>query len=816
MQNFYKWRMVIGLVCFFLIMKATQAQLPSSATLFNKDWTFYKGDIFNIDSLDELPDSAWKSVSLPHDWSIQAGFSPSWASATGYLPGGVGWYKKRFMLNHGETGLLQYIYFGGIYKNSKVWLNGHELGERPNGFSSFFYNMTPYLRANGQNELLVFVDHSKYADSRWYTGSGMNRNVYLLSLPQVHIPIWGVAASTQMDNKMKAQVRLQITVQNQTKQLNTVVIENKLVDGNGAAVAFSKQMVALASGENIIVDTSLLVSKPALWSVDHPYLYTLETTLKSKGKLTEVFKTPLGIRHLRFTADSGLFLNGENIKLKGVCIHDDAGCFGTAVPMGVWQERLALLKAAGCNAIRMSHNPHAKALYDLCDRMGFLVIDEAFDEWELGKHKWITGWNNGVPGTDGYHEDFKQWWQKDLGDMIRRDQNHPSVIMWSIGNEIDYPNDPYSDKILNEGHYPQIYGSGFMGDHPDAARLGRISHELALFTRSMDSTRPVTAALAAVMMSDKAGYTGNLDIAGYNYQEYRYEKDHKEFPNRIIYGSENGHGYDGWQAVANHSYIMGQFLWTGIDYLGEANKWPGHGNEAGLIDLADFKKPEYYFRASLWSANPMIYIGTSKPYRHLNLRKGRHGMAQKNWNYQKGDSVNVYCYTNCSKATLLLNDTSLGTKCQNDSTHVIMWRIAYQPGKLLVKGVQNGKTVTDEIHTYDREDHIQASCHELAGLPEEKKIYAIDMQVVDKSGYDVPTDSIRMMVKVRGGGQLLGLENGNIADSETYGGNSRRVFNGRLRAYVEQDAPTRVIQIVISSAENQKVSLKPTKFEIKP
>jgi len=798
----------------FMTIQVAQAQLPAESRLFNEGWSFHKGDFSSTALAEQQSDSAWEPVMLPHDWSIRSGFSNDWGSATGYLPGGIGWYRKRFNLQEGKSALNHYIYFGGVYKHSKVWLNGHKLGERPSGFSSFFYNLTPYLNPHGENELLVRVDHTDFADSRWYTGSGIYRDVYLTSVPSVHIPIWGVSVSTTSVIESKAMIHLQISVDNASKESSVVQIENALVNAEGITVATSHQKAIVASGGSILSDTTLSLIRPNLWSVDRPYLYTLETRLKSKGKILNVFKTPVGIRELRYTSDSGLFLNGENIKLKGVCVHDDAGCFGTAVPMAVWRERLSLLKSAGCNAIRMSHNPHATGLYALCDQMGFLVIDEAFDEWELGKHKWITGWNDGTPGTDGYHSDFKKWWKRDLGDMIKRDRNHPSIIMWSIGNEIDYPNDPYSDKVLSEGHYPQIYGSGFMDSHPGATALGRISRELATYTRSIDAARPVTAALAAVMVSDKVGYTDNLDVAGYNYQEYRYEKDHNDFPNRVIYGSENGHGYNAWLAVVEHPYIMGQFLWTGIDYLGEASKWPSHGNEAGLIDLAGFKKPEYYFRQSLWSEKPMIYIGTSKPFKRLNLRNGRHGMARPVWNYEKGDSVNVYCYTNCEKATLFLNNTSLGTSYQNDSTHVIMWRVAYLPGKLTVRAQKDGREVADEISTHGKVDHISAQSHVLEGLPGEKKMYAVDLQIADSSGIPVPVDSIQLSIKVLGGGRLIGLENGNISDSETYGRDKRQTYQGRLRAYVEPVVPGQRIKVVVCSATEQHSTIKALEFEI--
>jgi beta-galactosidase/beta-glucuronidase len=328
-----------------------------------------------------------------------------------------------------------------------------------------------------------------------------------------------------------------------------------------------------------------------LWSVDHPALYQLTVSLIENGKTIDHYSEAVGIRSIRLDADSGFFLNGANLKLKGVCIHDDAGALGVAVPEAVWRRRLITLKEVGCNSLRMSHNPHADYMYKLCDELGFLVLDEAFDEWETGKNKWIKGWNAGTPGKDGYHEYFKDWAAIDTRDMILRNYNHPSIIAWSIGNEIDYPNDPYSHEVLSTGNNPQIYGKGYLPDHPPASRLGELSKQLADVVRQYDTTRPVTAALAGVVMSNTTTYPENLDWVGYNYQEYRYAEDHAKYPSRIIYGSENGMALKAWNAVDSNQYISAQYLWTGIDYLGEAGRWPQRSNGAGLMDLAGFPKP---------------------------------------------------------------------------------------------------------------------------------------------------------------------------------------------------------------------------------
>ncbi|RYD87168.1 MAG: beta-galactosidase, partial [Sphingobacteriales bacterium] len=364
-----------------------------------------------------------------------------------------------------------------------------------------------------------------------------------------------------------------------------------LSTGSGKPAAQRSITVTVPAKGTIEKAVNLTISSPELWSADVPALYTLNVSLWQNGKKTDEWQDEVGIRKIHFDADKGFFLNDMPVKLKGVCIHDDAGALGVAVPPEVWVRRLRKLKTMGCNSIRMSHNPHADQLYSLCDKMGFLVMDEAFDEWEYGKNKWVEGWNVGTPANFGYHQYFKEWGERDVKDMVLRSRYHPSIIMWSIGNEIDYPNDPYTHPVLDSGRNPQIYGKGYLPEHPPVSRLSELSKKLADVVRSADKSRPVTAALAGVVMSNTTDYPDNLDLVGYNYQEYRYKDDHAKYPGRIIYGSENGMAVSAWNAVDSNEYISAQYLWTGIDYLGEAGKWPIRSNQAGLLDLAGFEKP---------------------------------------------------------------------------------------------------------------------------------------------------------------------------------------------------------------------------------
>lgn len=765
------------------ILIVLQSSLSAQMHLFNDHWIFHKGDVQGIEQA--MSDTAgWRSVTLPHDWSIEGPFSQQWASATAFLPGGIGWYEKTFTAPKDWKDKNIFIYFDGVYKNSTVWLNGHCLGNRPNGFIPFEYELTRYLNVSGKNVLRVKVDHSEFADSRWYTGSGIYRNVYLIVKNPVHIAKWGVQFSASQVSRANAVGNVKVWLQNRSSKTASLVMQAALKDASGNIAARSDGQIIIKPGDSIPSIIQLNVPHPQLWSVDNPALYSLNISVISKGKTIDTYNEKVGIRSMRIDADSGFFLNGKNIKLKGVCLHDDAGALGVAVPEAVWRRRLKLLKELGCNSIRMSHNPHADYMYKLCDEMGFLVLDEAFDEWELGKNKWIKGWNVGTPGKDGYHEYFKQWANIDLRDMILRNYNHPSIIAWSIGNEIDYPNDPYTSEVLNEGNNPQIYGKGYSKDHPSAQRLGILSGQLAAVVKANDTTRPVTAALAGVAMSNTTAYPDNLDWVGYNYQEYRYAKDHAAYPERKIYGSENGTSLQAWNAVDSNQYIPGQYLWTGVDYLGEAGRWPERSNRAGLIDLAGFPKPEYYFRQSLWSNNPMVYIGASG----LSDKEERGIWSQKNviptWNWKSGEKVLVSCFTNCREAELFLNGVSLGKKSLSAfPDRVIKWEVDYVPGKLEVLGYNNTKAVAGNLlQTAGAPALIHAAVEkDTAG---KTNLVHLIMTITDKNGIPVSDADNEITIDIKGNARLLGLESGSSASHEDYKSNKRKTYHGKLVAYL--------------------------------
>ncbi len=779
-----KKKIVSILVCLLCGLSMSARPLFGDARLFVNDWRFKLQDdaVIKLDANVEK----WRKVTLPHDWSVEGKYSYTFASATGYLPGGMGWYAKSFTVPQESKGKKVFIYFEGVYNRSKVYLNGHLLGERPNGYVSFMYDLTPYLKYGDEvNDLRVQVDHTKYNDSRWYTGSGIYRDVYLVTADPTHVDLWGTYCITENVTSKKADFVVQTTLRNEQDKKVKAQIELTLSEkATGKLVAQSKKSIGLVANDSVVVKQVMKVKSPKMWSIKNPQLYTLRTTLYVDGKQTETNEISTGVRTLRYDPNEGFFLNGENTKLKGVCIHHDAGCLGAAVPREVWKRRLERLQDMGCNAIRMSHNPQAPDVYELCDEMGFVVMDEAFDEWEYPKRKWVEGWNVGKPGYDGSADFFNEWCERDLRDMILRDRNHPSIIMWSIGNEVDYPNDPYSHPVLETGTINQPVHGGYLKDAPKAERLSEISAKLAKVVKTYDLSRPVTAALAGVIMSNHTDYPFNVDICGYNYTENRYELDHKTYPNRVIYGSETGRGVNEWKAVRDSKYIFAQFIWTGLDYLGESGRYPSRGLNTGMIDFAGFLKPEGYLRKVMWSEEPVAYVATTIPPRG---GRGYQRGAQPMWNYRDGMEIAAVASFNTPYARLVLNGKVVGEeRPYNSDTYMTSWVIPYEKGTLTVEGLNEEREVVTEytLKTTGRPDSIVAqvdndeiSCN--------RGVAQIEIQIVDENGLPVFLADNKIQCMTYGPIRLLGLESGSNSDMTDNKARSKRVHNGRLVAYIQ-------------------------------
>ena len=726
-------------------------------------WKFHRGEE-SMAFYKGFDDSAWRMVTVPHDASVECEFDKSNSSGTGYLPGGIMHYRKRFSLPEGlkEKGARVYITFEGVYNNSKVWFNSNYLGKRPYGYSTFTYDVTEFI--GDENVVSVMVNRTETADSRWYTGTGITRRVFITVCDKVSVLPDTLFITTPNVTKEEATVKIECAT------TLPATVTNTLLDKEGNTVATG-------------TDT-LTLSDPSLWSPDNPYLYTMKTCVLSDGEITDTILTPCGIRYFEFTPDKGFFLNGVHTKLKGVCVHHDAGCLGAAVPREVWYDRLVKLKECGTNALRTSHNPPDPTLLDLCDELGFITMDEAFDEWEGPKNKWWQGHNVYPPKRNGYFEDFPEWGEKDIKAMVCRDRNHPSIFMWSIGNEVDYPNDPYchpsfSSMTGNNDHNKPEIERMYDPNKPNAERLAVIARQLVKWVKECDTTRPVTAALAFPELSTNTGYFEALDIAGYNYKEHLYENDHKRFPSAVIYGSENSHSWQAWKAVRDNDYISGQFLWTGIDYMGEAHGWPIRSSMPGLLDMGGFKKPSWHFRKTLWDSTPYIYIFTREKRDENAPRRRPPRWFCEHWNFEEGTACEVIAYTNSPEAELFLNGKSQGVKKADNPDHgnMIVWELPFEKGEL--KAVINGSEYT--LKTTSLPVRIV-----LTPSSEAQSTIRVDASLLDKDNEKVNWSDTTLTAQISGlSYTIAGMENGAGFDVTPYSSLSRKIHNGNLVIYLK-------------------------------
>ncbi|OCB75846.1 glycoside hydrolase [Flavobacterium piscis] len=763
----------------------------------NDNWKFNLQDTPDAQK-QAYDDSKWQSVNVPHDWSVKGQLSPTLASCTGFLPGGIGWYRKSVTIPQSKTGEKVYLYFEGVYNRSEVFINGHSLGKRPNGYISFAYDATPYVKYGGENTISVRVDHSQSADSRWYTGSGIYRDVWLVYSNPVHIAQWGVYAYPEV-KKGTGTLNVEVEVENGSAGKSSLTVVNELISKDGKSVGKSSSNVEVAANKSGKISTKINVKNPQLWDLENPNLYQLKTTVFKDGKQIDETVTKTGFRDFKFDPNNGFALNGKWMKMKGVCLHHDAGVLGSAVPREVWETRLKTLKEIGVNAIRTSHNPQAPVFYELCDELGILVLNEAYDEWEFPKRKWLEGWNYGTPGFEGTFDIFADYAEKDLEDFVRRDRNHLSVFAWSIGNEVDYPNDPYSHPVLDKGKdgFGQANYGGYKKDAPDAMRLGAIAKRLVAAVKKYDKSRPTTAGLAGVAMSNETEYPGALDITGYNYTESKYQSDHEKYPNRVIFGSENVHDMEPWLAVKNNKHIFGQFLWTGIDYLGESGRWPSRGFYSGLVDFAGVIKPRGYFRQSLWSDKPMTYIGTYPLKDVKDVSKD----AWAIWNYTQGEKIRVVVYTNAAKARLELNGKVVGeAKAYDEKTGIIYWDIPFASGKLEAVGLSKDDKEVSRYAISTTQQPVELTIADKSiTITKDKGVAKIMVQVKDQNGLPVMLSDNEVTCTISGPGVLLGLEAGNNSDMTDYTDNVQRVFHGHIAAYIQATGEAQPIKVTFTS-----------------
>jgi hypothetical protein len=772
-------------------------------------WAFALGDEREA-GRKAFDDSSWRAVTVPHDWSVELDFSPECSSGTGYLPGGIGWYRAHVplhALDAPDDAQLRLV-FQGAYKNADVWVNGYHLGGRPAGHLPFSFDVTEIVSYAPDDDLVVAVrvDRTEISDARWYNGSGLTRAVAIEVHGAVRLAENSTMFSTLSTDAGAAVIRVDQVFASTLPAPVTVQAHYELrALDSGTTERFTAEAEVSASGR-VASSVTATVHAPELWSDTMPRLYRLTTTLSwdDRGARRRAeYSDVVGIRLTRFDADRGFFVNDEPRVLKGVCLHEDAGCFGTAVPAAVWLRRLLKLKEMGCNAIRMAHNPHAPELYALCDVLGFFVIDEAFDEWENPKNKWWQGHNVYPPRHEGAAWHFPMTHEQDLRDLVASHRNHPSIVAWSIGNEVDYPNDPYANPLFeemtgnNDAHKP-AQERAYDPSRPDTRRLTGIARRLAAIVREVDATRPVTLAAAFPELSSRTGLLDDLDLIGYNYKEHLYSDDHARFPRTPLMGSENGHGYEEWLAVTENEYISGQFLWTGIDYLGEARGWPVHGSGAGVLTLAGFEKPGWHLRRSWWAGTPEAHV-VVRPRVADRPRGLRQNPASRFWAVDPDATLEVLCFVGAGRPRLSHAGAELPLEF---NAHDGWWSAvttARDAELVLEVHDESGVIARDAIRperdaarldvvVWCPPTEVARRCT-AAGI-EISGIVQLECVLRDADGGVAAADAV-VSAEVDGG-ELLGLENGDLADSTPYRSPYRRTFDGRIAVFVGADATATV------------------------
>lgn len=741
----------------------------------DRDWLFHLGEVEHAD-YKGYDDCAWRIVTLPHDWSVEHPFDRCHSSGTGYLPGGVGWYRKHFILPQGIECKRVFVTFGGVYAHGRVWINGNYLGMRAYGYSSFTHELTGFVRA-GENVLCVRAEHLHLADSRWFTGAGIYRDVTLTITDNVCFPPHAMFARTISADKKSAVI--QVTAE----AVGAQSVRMLLVDARKKVCA-----EANVSGDGKF-DASLTLSSPSLWSPETPYLYTLRCEAICEGETRDAVEIPFGIRMAQFDAARGFLLNGQFTPLKGVCVHHDGGALGAAVPINVWERRLRKLIGAGCNAIRFSHNPPDPKLLDLCDRMGLMAIDEAFDEWEGCKNKWSQGHNVYPPKHYGYSDDFPEWHERDLRDMVLRDRNHPCIILWSIGNEIDYPNDPYVHASFssmtgnNDANKPEAERR-YDANKPDMRRLVPVAKELAGIVREIDPSRPVSAALAFPELSVRLGVADALDVVGYNYKEHLYDADHALYPDRPLFGSENSISPAAWLALRGKPYASGQFLWTGVDFLGEAKGWPIRVSQAGLIDTAGFEKPSYYQRKALWTEKLCAALAVT----------GKDEQARFAWEGCAGETMRVTCLTNAETARLYCNGQLISEQEVPDEAEVV-WDIPFEAGEIRAECTRGSDIVEASLRTPGAPSALLLTPNSDALPADGCSVFQVEVLLTDAQGNAVCTNDLPVAYQLVGPGTLLAIENGRPDDLTPFTERTRLTRNGRAIIYVRAGIRPGIIRL---------------------
>jgi beta-galactosidase len=726
------------------------------------DWRFLKGDAPGAES-PAFDDSKWTTLRVPHDWSIEGPFDAknTTGGAGGFLPSGIGWYRKHLILPKDYANRRVFVEFDGVMANSEVWINGLRLGKRPYGYVSFSYELTGHLNFGNSNPnvLAVRADNSSQPASRWYSGAGIYRHVRLLVTEPVHIVQWGTYVTTSQVRTAQAAVHVRSTLVNGSDASREVSLQTMVISPEGRSVgtAQTKPQVVPA-GQSLDVDLDISVASPRLWDLNHPGLYRAYTMVKSGSALLDDEMVTFGIREARFDPGTGFWLNGKSLKIKGVCLHHDGGAFGAAVPLRVWERRLEQLRELGVNAIRTAHNPPAPEFLDLCDRMGFLVMDEMFDCWTVAKNPY------------DYHLYFNEWSKIDTRDTVRRDRNHPSIILYSAGNEIrDTPNGDLAKQIL--------------------AGLVEVFHQ-------NDPTRPVTQGLFRPNVSHDYdnGLADLLDVVGTNYRDNELLAAYQAKPTRKIIGTEQRHDLATWLAARDNVPHAGQFLWSGVDYLGESPNWPIIAAASGLLDRTGTIKPMAFERQSWWSDPPVVHVVRRiDPAQVTSVDPGFEPLIRRQSQFadwtppnQAAHEESVEAYSNCEEVELFLNGKSLGAKLRNADDSPRIWKVAYEAGTLRAVGRNKGTVAAShELHTAGKAVRIVLAGDRARLSPEWDEICYVAATVTDQNGVVVPGAGDLITFKVTGPGTIAAVDSGNNSSGEPFQASEHRAYQGRCFAMLK-------------------------------
>ena len=803
----------------FLLLIASAISLVVSARdrkCFDEGWLFTLGDSAMMAAVN-YDDASWRRLDLPHDWAIEGDFLPSHPSGAGggALPGGIGWYRKHFNV---ETSDCYFIEFDGVYMNSTVYVNGREVGFRPYGYSSFEYDITPYIKKGSENVIAVRVDNSDQPNSRWYSGCGIYRHVWLTTTSRSHFKHWGVHVVTDADGTVS--VTSDFTIDYPPSFCK---VRNTILDDKGKAVATSTSSRAT---------DKLKVRRPHLWSIEDPYVYTVRTELMKGKEVIDTYITTTGFRSFQFDAQKGFSLNGKSMKINGVCEHHDLGCLGAAINEDAIHRKLTILKEMGVNAIRCSHNPPAPELLNMCDTMGFIVMDESFDMWRRKKTQ------------NDYARFFDEWHERDLTDLVMRDRNHPSILMWSIGNEVleqwssaeaDTLTLEQANLILNAGH-----DASTLAKEGELSVNSLLTRHLAEIVRKLDGTRPITAGCNEPDPGNHLFKSGAIDIIGFNYHHQWVKDVPRNFPGKPFIFSESVSAlqtrgfymmpsdsvyvapkewwlpytdpsfkcsaYDNmhaswsstheetWDVVKHNDFVGGQFIWTGFDYIGEPTPYafPARSSYFGIIDLAGFPKDSYYMYQSEWTDKPVLHL-----FPH--------------WNWIEGQTIDMWCYYNqADEVELFINGKSQGVRKKADShQYHVMWRVTFEPGEVKVVARKDGKHVREQvIRTASAPDHIRLTSDRNAIYANGKSLAFVTVEIVDKDGNVCPNAENQVFFTVEGNATIAGVDNGLQTSMERFKADNRKAFAGKCLVVLQSKKKPGNIRLTAKGVDLRQATLE--------